>query len=221
LNEEIILENMEKNLKVLEIESCLLIYFYLLVYGKNTPIQIRSDLKISKATFFRSLGFLLDADFVRKDENVTGTDKRYGHIYLPSKGYQEIFEFPITSELQEIAKQKGKSQILTKWENIIKTSPLIFSSILSKIFSLKKHTEPQIKTITVNDNSEKSLHIRDQDDKRGRRIQVFSLIEASKDDDLFPKIQEFLESLTLSQASPEKGEKMKKPISFMIDIIEL
>ncbi len=225
LKHDDILETIEKNLKVYKIGSCLLIYFYLMIYGKSTPYQLRFDLDVSKATLFRSLGFLLDARFVIKDEIGNSSDKRYTHYYSTAKTISEISNIELSEELKEFAKKKNKIKILEEWELTLQRAPSIYGNITSKLFELKRKTtkeKPQVKAVFISKESNETVQPpEEQTMKRGRRVKLFTLIEAP-DDDLFLKLQEFLNSLKLNQDYLTKNkEKMKKAISIFIDFVEL
>ena len=220
-----ILETIEKNLTVYKIESCLLIYFHLMIYGKNTPYQLRFDLGISKATLFRSLGFLLDAGFVAKDEIENSSDKRYTHYYSIAKTISEISNIELSEELREFALKKNKIETIKEWELTIQKAPSIYSNITSKLFELKQKTtkgKTQVKAVFISKDSNETLQSHEEQKMRiERRIKLFTLMEAP-DDDLFLKLQQFLNSLQLNQEYLTKNkEKMKKPIYISIDFIEL
>ncbi|MFX0092351.1 MAG: hypothetical protein ACFFBD_11360 [Candidatus Hodarchaeota archaeon] len=215
----------EKYLKVFKIESCLLIYFYLMIYGKNIPNRLKSELGISKATVFRSLGFLLDAGFVNKEEIDSSPDKRSNVFYYVSKPILEICSnVNFSQEFEEYARMKGSSNILDNWKSIVEKSTSIFSNSLARIFELQRKKAKSVHAIAkaiVCDDCGK-IHIPEaQKEKQRRRIQLFTIME-SPDEDIFQKLQKFLSSLQIKTDVPQKeGEKMKNPLSLAIDIIEL
>lgn len=61
--------------KIINTESCLLIYSYLTLYGKTTPVELRQRINLSKATVFRSLALLTEAGIVSKEMQQERTAK--------------------------------------------------------------------------------------------------------------------------------------------------
>ncbi|MFW9998270.1 MAG: hypothetical protein ACFFD4_39895 [Candidatus Odinarchaeota archaeon] len=211
----------EKYLRIFRIESCFLIYFYLMIYGKKIPVHLKSELGISKATVFRSLGFLIDAGFVGKEEIDTVSDKRYNTYYFSSKNIQEICNINISPDCEEYARASGKTSILNEWKTTMENSPSIFSNALVKLFELKRSNKIQKpRAIYVNGDSSKLPLEKKRDMKQKRRIRVFTVTE-SPEEDIFLKLQNFLSSLNLKEDHNVKsGEKMKMPLSLVIDLIE-
>lgn len=219
------LSSIEKFLKVFKIESCLIIYFYLMIHGKTTPNHLRAELRISKATIFRSLGFLLDAGLVRKEELDYVPDKRSNIFYFVEKPIREILSnINYSPEFEAFVEAQGATKTLNEWKSVGQNSTSIFSNAVAKIFELCQEKEKPTQVIAkaiVCENCGK-LHVPKEQDVnyQKRRIQVFTITE-SPEDDMFHKLQEFLLSLQLtSDNTIKKGEKMKKPISLAIDIIE-
>ncbi|MFX0063796.1 MAG: MarR family transcriptional regulator [Candidatus Hermodarchaeota archaeon] len=219
------LSSIEKFLKVFKIESCLLIYFYLMINGKTTPNHLRAELRISKATVFRSLGFLLDTGLVRKEELDYVPDKRSNIFYFVEKPIRDILSnFNYSSEFEAFVEAQGATKVLNEWKSVGQNSTSIFSNAVAKIFELCQEKEKPIQIIakaSVCENCGK-VHVPEEQDEKWqkRRIQVFTITE-SPEDDIFHRLQEFLVSLQITSSSTiKKGEKMKKPLSLAIDIIE-
>jgi predicted transcriptional regulator len=194
-----------------------------MIYGKKTPKDLISELAMSKATLFRSLGFLLDAGFVDKEEVDNALDKRSSTFYYVSNNIQENYFITVPREVEEQAEANGKIKIIEEWKSITERAPSIFSNVLAKIFELnrkKDKIKPERRVIHVCDECGKTTIDKELDVKRSKRIKVFSIME-NPNEDVFQKLQEFLKSLQLKEKNEiKKGEKMNKPISFVIDLME-
>ena len=76
LNLDAKLSKMEQLLKIINIDSCLLIYSYLMVFGKTTPAELRKVTGLSKATMFRNLALFSDAGILKKrDVKIKSLDR--------------------------------------------------------------------------------------------------------------------------------------------------
>jgi predicted DNA-binding transcriptional regulator len=215
----------EKQLKVFKIKSCLLIYFYLLIYGKSIPSIIKTDLQLSKATLFRNLNFLTASGFILKANVQKSTDKRSTSYYFAAKPFSSLCDLSISEEVKSYAIKQGKQGVLDEWNEIARASPSLFSSVTALLFNLKKKKQDQIiqvKMPQMFDDTEQ-VNIKEIVAKipQKKRLLFFTLFDTPRVD-VFVKLQQFITSLELNQVEcPEDGKKMIKPLSITIDLLEL
>ncbi len=125
------LAQLEKQLKVFKIKSCLLIYFYLIIYGKTNPSMIKADLQLSKATLFRNLNFLIESGFIVKTSDEKSLDKRSTSSYFAAKPFSLLCELSISEDVKKYAIKQEKHGIIDEWNEIVRESPMIYSMVLT------------------------------------------------------------------------------------------
>lgn len=215
----------EKQIKVFRIKSCLLIYFYLLIYGKTIPSIIKTDLQLSKATLFRNLNLLTASGFIIKTNVKKSIDKRSTSFYFATKPFSSLCDLSISEEVKNYAIKQGKQEIIDEWDEIVRGSPNLFSSVTALLFNLKKKKQDQIVQVKMSqmfDNTEQ-VNIKEVVSKipQKKRLLLFTLIDTPQVD-VFDKLQQFITSLELNQVEfPEGGKKMNNPLSISIDLLEL
>ncbi|MHA2044732.1 MAG: MarR family transcriptional regulator [Candidatus Thorarchaeota archaeon] len=112
-NEQEHLEKMVQLTKIIGLDSCLLIYSYLLLFGQTTPAKLRDVTGLSKATMFRNLALLLEAGLIEKEDVKTTSDKRYS------------LHYHISRDLMKTASQLGVKSVVTHAQKEGKSSQLI------------------------------------------------------------------------------------------------
>lgn len=127
------LEKMVQLSKIMGLDSCLLIYSYLLLFGSTTPAKLREITRLSKATMFRNLALLFDADLIEKEEVESVSDKRYSlHYYISRDLMKETSELSVKS-VMDYAQKEGKMEVITKWGIALETLPIALSRHSSQL----------------------------------------------------------------------------------------
>jgi hypothetical protein len=130
------LERMEHLTKIVKTDSCLLIYSYLMLFGKTTPAELRDVTGQSKATMFRNLSLLTDAGLLSKEEDNSVDDKRYSTNYYVAQEIMKISKQLLSRKLRKHAKESNRSQIVDDWMTIIEALPLKLSRLTSQLILL-------------------------------------------------------------------------------------
>lgn len=119
--------------KIIGLDSCLLIYSYLLLFGRTTPAKLREVTGLSKATMFRNLALLFDAGLIEKEDVKTASDKRYSlHYYISRDIMKEASELSMNSVV-DYAQKEGKVDIITRWGNALETLPIALNRHSSQL----------------------------------------------------------------------------------------
>ncbi|MHA2141014.1 MAG: hypothetical protein ACXADD_05875 [Candidatus Thorarchaeota archaeon] len=125
-------DKIKQLLKIIETESCLLIYSYLMLFGRTTPAKLREVTGLSKATMFRNLALLYDAEILAKEE-VSVTDRRYGLHYYISKNLLDVAKRLYSRRIQKYAIEKDDQEILQRWVMALETLPLALNRFTTQL----------------------------------------------------------------------------------------
>ena len=138
-------DKIKQLLKIIDTESCLLIYSYLMLFGRATPAKLREVTGISKATVFRNLALLHDAEVLAKEE-VSVSDRRYGLHYYISKNLFDIAKRLYSKKVQKYAVESNNQALLDRWAIALETLPLILNrlttELILKVAQLPSEAEP-------------------------------------------------------------------------------
>jgi DNA-binding transcriptional ArsR family regulator len=119
-------------LKIIETESCLLIYAHLMLFGRTTPAKLREVTGLSKATMFRNLALLYDAEILAKEE-VTVPDRRYGLHYYISKNLMDVAKRLFSRSVQNYAVESGNQDLFERWAMALETLPLALNRFTTEL----------------------------------------------------------------------------------------
>ena len=122
--------------KIVNTDSCLMIYSYLMLFGKTTPAELREITGQSKATMFRNLSLLTEAGLIDKLVDNSVSDKRYSTNYYVSEEIMKISKQPYSKKLEKFAKENNRDQIIDDWMTTIETLPLKLSRLTSELIML-------------------------------------------------------------------------------------
>jgi predicted transcriptional regulator len=128
-------EKLKALLKVLETDSCLQIYSYLLLFGKTTPARLREITGQSKATIFRNLALLYETDVLDKMEDPSATDKRYNLYYYVKQDLLKLVKTIYNSDVDSHAREDDKSDIISRWMISVEALPLTLSQFTNQMIA--------------------------------------------------------------------------------------
>ncbi len=190
--------------KIINTESCLLVYSYLALYGKTTPAELRQRVDLSKATIFRNLAHLTEAEIITKEVNQQILDKRYQLEYYISETLADFSKLSFSEDLKKHAESKGKVQILNEWLSQLEFLPLVLNQLTSQLMistynqqvSSKRKKVPAIKTL------------------------IFRLKEEKNYPEFHKKLMDFLKDVDKGQTTKRNMKKpMKNPVAFSISVV--
>ncbi|KXH72412.1 MAG: hypothetical protein AM326_03480 [Candidatus Thorarchaeota archaeon SMTZ-45] len=125
-------ERIRQLLKIINTESCLLVYSYLMLFGRTTPAKLREATGLSKATMFRNLALLSDAEVLSKEE-VDVSDMRYSLHYYISKNLLDEAKSLSSKGIQEYAAQTNNIGIFERWVMSLETLPLTLNRFVTEL----------------------------------------------------------------------------------------
>lgn len=118
---------------ITQLESCLRIYAYLMLFGKTTPAQLREKTGISKATVFRHLALLSEAGLIDKVEDPGTEDRRFGLHYFVAKPLMEVARGLYSRQLEDYAGATGKTHITDKWSGTLESLPFALAQLSTNL----------------------------------------------------------------------------------------
>jgi hypothetical protein len=130
------LERMIQLTKIVKTDSCLMIYSYLMLFGKTTPAELRDVTGQSKATMFRNLSLLTEAGLLNKEEDQSVADKRYSTNYYVAQEIMKITKQLMSKKLRKYAVESNRSQVVDEWTTSIEALPLKLSRLTSELILL-------------------------------------------------------------------------------------
>jgi hypothetical protein len=133
-------EKLQDLLKVLETDSCLQIYAYLILYGKTTPAKLREVTGQSKATIFRNLALLYETGILDKIEDPSATDKRYNLNYYVKQDILKLVKLIYNSEVDKYARENNKSDVISQWMFSVEALPLTLSQFTNQMIAFSAAT---------------------------------------------------------------------------------
>ena len=137
-------EMLESLLKVLETDSCLQIYSYLILFGKTTPAKLREVTGQSKATVFRNLSLLHETEVLDKAEDPNADDKRYNLYYYVKQDILQLVKDIFSSGIEKHAIENSKQDILARWTNAVEALPLALGQFTNQFIMLSASTESTV-----------------------------------------------------------------------------
>ena len=191
--------------KIVNTESCLLIYSYLTLYGKTTPVELRQRINLSKATVFRSLALLTEAGIVSKEINNQVADKRYSVEYYITETLEEFSKVTVSEEVRERAKSQEKLSILEDWLSQLEFLPLVLNQLTSQLM------------ISVCDDFSPP----EGDKKQIIKTLVFRLKEEENYTEFQKKLKNFMREIDAKHSNKKRNlkEPMKNPVAFSISVV--
>lgn len=191
--------------KIINTESCLLIYSYLTLYGKTTPVELRQRINLSKATVFRSLALLTEAGIVSKEINNQVADKRYSFEYYITETLEEFSKATVSEEIKKHAKSQKKLSILEAWLSQLEFLPLVLNQLTSQLM------------ISVCDDSSRP----EGKKKKIIKTLVFRLKEEENYTEFQKKLMDFMREIDAEHSNKKRNlkEPMKNPVAFSISVV--
>ncbi len=199
---------MDQLLKILNIESCLRIYSYLMVFGKTTPAELREVTGLSKATMFRNLALLLEAGILKKQEVKSVSDKRYSLHYYIGQNLIESTKKIYSPKLREHAESIGKSDLINTWLSNLETFPYLLNQYTSQAIMMMAQM-PQ-------EGSEKSCAV-------VSKLVIFRLGDIAKIAKFNERLIKLVEDFDLAQTESKRDWKkpLSHPVALSINIVAL
>lgn len=185
----------EKLLRIIETESCLLIYAYLMIFGRSTPAKLRDVTGLSKATMFRNLALLLDTGIVAK-EDLEVADMRYSLHYYISKNILEETKRLYSERVRKFALQSGNENTIDRFVLGLETLPLTLNRFTTQLI------------LNVNKNQT------DSDESKCRiltKMIAFRVGDIADVSIIIDKIQELVELFDAHISA--KHRNLKKPLA--------
>ncbi len=207
------------NLKILQIEriiritntdSCFLIYFQLLIFGKSTPSELRKKTNQGKSSLYRNLSLLFDADLVGKETDQTVTDKRYQTYYYAKISLGEFSKVELREELLIFAKEKHKIGVINEYELLIQKMPIIFTQLCSTLF-LNQDPITKVKILNRANSIDSNL-------LEECNVILFTLFDAEENPQIIKKFSKFLKSMDMKKIG-RKQEGMRIPVALSINMM--
>ncbi|MHA1907682.1 MAG: MarR family transcriptional regulator [Candidatus Thorarchaeota archaeon] len=127
---------MDELIQIIKLESCLMIYSYLMLFGKTTPAELREVTGQSKATMFRNLARLSEAGILKKEEVKSVEDKRYSLHYYISKNIMDMTKKLYSKKVAKYADSIGKSRNIREWASSIEALPYLLNQQTSHLILL-------------------------------------------------------------------------------------
>ncbi|MCW3997924.1 MAG: MarR family transcriptional regulator [Candidatus Bathyarchaeota archaeon] len=191
--------------KIINTESCLLIYSYFTLYGKTTPVELRQRINLSKATVFRSLALLTEAGIVTKEINDQIADKRFSIEYYISETLEEFSKVTVSKEIKKYAKTQGKLRILEDWLSQLEFLPLVLNRLTSQLM------------ISVCDDPSSQK----REKKQIIKTLVFRLKEEENYAEFQEKLKNFMREIDAKHSKRKRNMKqpMKNPVAFSISVV--
>ncbi|MFX0084709.1 MAG: MarR family transcriptional regulator [Candidatus Hodarchaeota archaeon] len=194
--------------RICGLESCLLIYSYLMLFGKNTPAQMRKMTGLSKATMFRNLTLMLKAELIEKEEDKSVSDKRHSLNYYIKDDLLEITKETYSEDLKRYIQEQAKISILNEWIETLQILPLTLNQIMTKLLLTKQ---------------QRTSEISEEDCDKLVMLLTFKVEDMKNLKELTSKIQELLEVMKSSKAKTPRDWKipLNNPVTVSINVLAL
>ncbi len=202
------LSKMEQLLKIINIDSCLLIYSYLMVFGKTTPAELRAVTGLSKATMFRNLALLSNAGILKKQDVKDVSDRRYSLHYFLGKNLVELTKKLFSSRLRKHAEASDRTDLVHTWLSTIEVLPLLLNQYTTQAIMLmaeKSQTESEVACPIVS------------------KMIIFRLGDISKIGTLNRRIIKLVEDFDSKQVPGKRDYKapLTHPVALSINVVAL
>lgn len=202
------LTKMEQLIKIINIDSCLLIYSYLMVFGKTTPAELRDVTGLSKATMFRNLALLSDVGILKKQDVKGVLDRRYSLHYFIGTNLIEHTKKMFSGAVRKHAESTDRTDLIQSWLSTIEVLPLLLNQYVSQAIMLMAH-KPQTET--------------DVSCPIVSKMVIFRLGDISKIGTLNRRIIKLVEDFDSKQAPGKRDYKapLKHPVALSINVVAL
>ncbi len=179
-----------------------------MLFGKTTPAQMRKMTGLSKATMFRNLSLMLEAELIEKEEDESVSDKRHSLNYYVKEDLLEITKEPYSEDLKRYIQEQGKISILNEWVETLQTLPLTLNQITTKLLLTKQH---------------RTAEIAEEDCDKLVMLLTFRVEDMNNLKELKSKIQELLEVMKESKVKTPRNWKnpLKNPVTVSINVLAL
>jgi DNA-binding transcriptional ArsR family regulator len=194
--------------KIANTDSCLMIYAYLMLFGKTTPAELREITGQSKATMFRNLSILTEAGLIEKLVDDSVSDKRYSTNYYVSKEIMKISKQLYSKKLKKFAEKSNRTQIIDDWMTTVESLPLKLSRLTSELILLM---------------AEKSSEDKDLPHPIVSKMLVFRLADIDEVSVVHKKLVDFVSEFDSRKPAEKRDWKkpLKKPVVLSIGVVAL
>jgi DNA-binding transcriptional ArsR family regulator len=194
--------------KIANTDSCLMIYAYLMLFGKTTPAELREITGQSKATMFRNLSILTEAGLIEKLVDDSVSDKRYSTNYHVSKEIMKISKQLYSKKLKKFAEKSNRTQIIDDWMTTVESLPLKLSRLTSELILLM---------------AEKSSEDKDLPHPIVSKMLVFRLADIDEVSVVHKKLVDFVSEFDSRKPAEKRDWKkpLKKPVVLSIGVVAL
>jgi predicted transcriptional regulator len=202
------LDKMELLNKITKTDSCLMIYSYLMLFGKTTPAELRNITGQSKATMFRNLSLLSEVGLLDKEEDNSVADKRYSTHYFVSQEIMKISKHLSSKKLNNFAEESNKSEIVEEWMTTIEALPLKLSRLTSELIFLMAGRASEEEGIPCPVVS---------------KMLVFRLADIDQVSEIHQKLVDFISDFDSRDSSKRRDWKksLKRPVVLSIGVVAL
>lgn len=189
-------------------ESSLLIYSFLNLYGKTTPAALRNRTRLSKATIFRNLALLLQANLIKKEVDLSAKDKRYNLSYYITQDLLTKSKALFSEELRNFAITQGKSKVIQEWVAVLGKLPLLLNQFTSQLMLLMRHP-------SANELANECQKI--------IKMVAFRLKDVSDFNEVLIALTNFLKQFDSNQPTSQRNWKLPltKPLALLISAVAL
>ena len=194
--------------KIVNTDSCLMIYSYLMLFGKTTPAELREITGQSKATMFRNLSLLTEAGLIDKLVDNSVSDKRYSTNYYVSEEIMKISKRPYSKKLEKFAEESNRDQIIDDWMTTIETLPLKLSRLTSELIMLMAERSSEDDSVPYPVVS---------------KMLVFRLVDIDQVSVVHKKLVDFISDFDSRKSTEKRDWKkpLKRPVVLSIGVVAL
>ena len=201
-----VLAKMKNFLKIYKIDSCMLIIFYLVIYGKITPQKIKQLTDLSSSTLFRNLSLLHEVKFIAKEEDISIEDKRYRTHYFIDKALSIQNEIPMSKEFMRYL-MSDHFEFYKDWYSTVSNLSGTLARYAAELNSKQRFTVPQ----------------EHQEDTRNGDIQFLTFFEEDLHKDLIEKIRTLVKEIMMEKRNENNITQygLKDPIIMYLNLLRL
>ncbi|MFX0114696.1 MAG: hypothetical protein ACFFB3_09115 [Candidatus Hodarchaeota archaeon] len=130
------IERLEKDLRILSRDSCLIILANLMIQGKMIYEKLKEKTGLGKATIFRGLDLLIESNYVAKEKDPRISDKRKNTAYFAT---DKEFRLPkIDRNFITYLESNGKIELLDEIARNLYSLPTAIMKAASEIETRKQ-----------------------------------------------------------------------------------